>query len=84
MAIMKRIGWVLGGVLIGVILTTSTHARFQLPEPRQARLVQVTANNVAGRTATLIRDMKSDGCWLVITTSDGVAIAQAPAAACYQ
>jgi hypothetical protein len=84
MAIVTRIGWILAGVLIGALLTTSTQARFQLPEPRQARLAQVAGNVVAGRTATLIRDTKSDGCWLLISTSDGVAIAQAPPAACYQ
>lgn len=84
MAMVKRIGWVLAGVLIGVLLTTSTQARFQLTEPRKARLVQVAGNVVAGRSAALIRDMKSDGCWLMINTSDGVTVAQAPAAACYQ
>jgi hypothetical protein len=84
MAIVTRIGWILAGVLIGALLTTSTQARFQLPEPGQARLAHVAGNVVAGRTATLIRDTKSDGCWLLISTSDGVAIAQAPPAACYQ
>jgi hypothetical protein len=84
MGIVKRIGWLLAGVLIGVLVTTSTQAGNQLPEPRQTRLVQVTANNVAGRTATIIKDTKSDGCWLMINTSDGVAVTQAPPSACYQ
>jgi hypothetical protein len=84
MALVKRIGLILAGVVIGVLLTTSTQARFQLPEPRQARLVQVAGNVVGGRTATIVRDTKSDGCWLLISTSDGVAIVTAPPAACYQ
>ena len=84
MALIKRLGWVIGGMLIGALVTTSIQARVQLPEPRQARLVQVAGNVVAGRTAFLMKDTKSEGCWLVINSSDGVAIAPAPASTCYQ
>src|SRR3982751_4701412 len=84
MRIVKRIGWLLAGVAIGVLITTTAHANIQLPEPRQARIVKVASSGVDGRTFTIVRDTKSDGCWLVINTSDGVAVSQAPATACFQ
>jgi uncharacterized membrane protein YciS (DUF1049 family) len=84
MRIVKRIGWLLAGLVIGVLITTTAHAKIQLPEPRQARIVKVASSGVDGRTFTIVRDTKSDGCWLVINTSDGVAVSQAPATACFQ
>ena len=83
---MKRIGWILVGVVIGALATGSMAAVRQLPEPPQRRLVVFMDNQIGRRTASLIKDTRGDGCWLMITTgnADGpVAIAPAPASACY-
>ena len=85
---MKRIGWILVGVVIGALATGSMAAVRQLPDPPQRRLTIFTQNTVIGsKTAYLIKDAKSEGCWLMISSnsSDGpVALAPAPAPACYE
>jgi hypothetical protein len=84
---MKRIGWILVGVVIGALATGSIAAVRQLPEPPQRRLTILTQNTVGTRTAYLIKDAKSEGCWLMISpnNSDGTAaLAPAPAPACYE
>ena len=85
---MKRIGWILVGVVIGALATGSMAAVRQLPEPPQRRLTVITQSTVVGsRTAYLIRDAKSEGCWLMIGSNSPegtVALAPAPAPACYE
>ena len=85
---MKRIGWILVGVVIGALATGSMAAVRQLPEvATQRRLAVITENSVGPRHAYLIKDAKSEGCWLMISSggSDGTAaLAQAPTPACYQ
>ena len=83
---MKRVGWIFVGVVIGALATGSMAAVRQLPDPPQRRLVVIAENSVGRRNASLIKDTKGDGCWLMITTGnvDGpLAIAPAPASACY-
>jgi hypothetical protein len=80
---MKRMAWVLVGVVMGAVAATSLHARVQLPQP-QSRLVEVGNSTVGGRSAYVIRDAQGAGCWLMISSSDGVALAPAPQSACYQ
>jgi hypothetical protein len=85
---MKRIGWILVGVVTGALATGSMTAVRQLPESPQRRLTIFTQTSIAGsRTAYLIKDAKGEGCWLMITSNnpDGpVALAAAPAPACYE
>lgn len=83
MTIAKRLGWVLVDMLIGAVITTSVHAR-QGRNREPDRLIEIANNVVAGRSATLIKDAKGDGCWLMISGNEGMALARAPAAACYQ
>ena len=81
----KRLGWMLAGVLIGGLAGTAVQARQQSQPPQ--RLVVVATGRVSGWNAEIVRDMKSDGCWLLIgsrTVDGAVAVAPAPPGSCYQ
>ena len=84
---MKPIGWILVGVVIGALATGSMAAVKQLPEvATQRRLTVLTESTVGPRQAYLIKDAKSEGCWLMISSGgpDGTAaLAPAPPAACF-
>jgi hypothetical protein len=83
---LKRMGWMLVGVLIGGLAATAVHARQPQSQPPQ-RLVVVASDRVSGWNAEIVRDMKSDGCWLLIgsrTVDGAVAVAPAPPGTCYQ
>lgn len=88
MAVVKRIGWVLLGVLIGAFSTSALVATKQLPEVPTPRLAAFGRTSIGGsRTATLIRDTKSAGCWLLIAApgaDGGMVLAPAPESACSQ
>ena len=84
MNIITRSGWIAVGIVLGVIGTsrffpaqgqTVSHA------PDSSRLV-VSLHNATIGQAAFIKDTKSEGCWIVITKNDGVAIAPAPIQAC--
>lgn len=83
---LKRLGWMLAGVLIGGLAATVVHAG-QPQSPLPQRLVVVASDHVSGWNADIVRDMKSDGCWLLIgsrTVDGAVAVAPAPPGTCYQ
>jgi len=87
MAMVKRIGWVVLGVLIGALSSSALVATKQLPEPPTPRLAAFGRSSIGNRTATLIKDTKSDACWLLISASaadGGMALAPAPNYACSQ
>jgi len=88
MTVVKRIGWVFLGVLIGALSTSALVATKQLPEPPTPRLAAFGRTSIgSSRTATLIKDTKTDACWLLVSapSADGaLALAPAPNYACSQ
>jgi len=88
MPVVKRIAWVFLGVLIGALSTGALVATKQLPEVPTPRLAAFGRTSIGGsRTATLIKDTKSDACWLLVSApaTDGpIALAPAPNYACSQ
>lgn len=79
MSIMKRVGWMIIGMVVGVLLTTSVSAVKQRTPDTRLRLTVVSTDL---GTATFVKDTKSAGCWLVFSRDVGTAIAQAPPEAC--
>ncbi len=80
MSIVKRGGWVLIGVFLGVLATTSISAVKHQPVD-EARLKTVMAMSPLG-IVYFVRDTKSDGCWIVFNKDAAVSVATAPAASC--
>ena len=83
MRTMKRVGWILIGVVIGVLATSSIGAvKEQFQEPARLSVSYATANNL-GAMAAFIKDTKSGGCWLSLRYGDsGVSLVTAPPSAC--
>jgi hypothetical protein len=89
MAVAKRIGWVLIGILIGICgasaLSASGAAQEERPQPRLVALMR--GDRIGGYNAYFIKDTKTGGCWLSIRSgnADGpVALAPASPASCEQ
>jgi len=89
MAVAKRIGWVLIGILIGICgasaLSASGAAQEERPQPRLVALMR--GDRIGGYNAYFIKDTKTGGCWLSIRSGDPygpVSLAPAPAASCEQ
>jgi hypothetical protein len=84
MNIITRFGWILVGVVVGAIGTSSLGAVKQQTvshAPDSSRLV-VSLHSATVGQAAFVKDTKSEGCWIVITKNDGLAIAPAPIPAC--
>lgn len=84
MNILTRSGWILVGVVVGALGTSSLSAVKQQTvshAPDSSRLV-VSLHNASVGMAAFIKDTKSEGCWIVLTKNDGMAIAPAPVPAC--
>jgi hypothetical protein len=89
MALVKRIGWALVGIAIGVCgasaLSASGGVLQERPQPRLVALMR--GDRIDGYNAYFIKDTKTGGCWLSIRSgnADGpVSLAPAPAASCEQ
>jgi hypothetical protein len=80
MRIVKRCGWILIGVIIGALATSSLGARKQ-QSADESRLKTSFATTPMG-LAAFVKDTKSDGCWLVFSKDAAVSVATAPAQAC--
>ena len=86
MVLVKRIGWILVGVVIGALTSNLMAATRQVQDQPASRLVVFGESRVGLRAAYLVKDTKSDGCWLTIGSSspaEPVALAPAPPSACY-
>lgn len=85
MAIGKRVGWVLVGVVIGG-LASSSLAAGRMPQERPQRLVVTSAGGFGSGGADFIKDTKTGACWLMLRSRDDMsgALAPAPAASCEQ
>jgi hypothetical protein len=81
MGIAKRTGWVLVGLIIGALATSSLGA---VKEQAQApsRLTVSTAAVTTVGVAAFVKDTKSAGCWIVFSKDSGVSVATAPVQAC--
>jgi hypothetical protein len=89
MALVKRIGWVLVGLVIGVsgagALSASGGVLQERPQPRLVAFMR--GDRIDGYNAYFIKDTKTGGCWLSIRSgnADGpVALAPASPASCEQ
>ena len=80
MGIVKRCGWILIGVLIGALATSSIGAVKQ-QSAQDSRLKTTFVSTPMG-FAGFVKDTKSDGCWLVFSKDAAVAVATAPVQAC--
>jgi|tagenome__1003787_1003787.scaffolds.fasta_scaffold19609826_1 hypothetical protein len=80
MNIVTRAGWILIGVLVGVLATHSMSAA-TVQESNESRLKLTMMPSPIG-TIHFLRDTKSNGCWLVIDRATGASLAVAPAEAC--
>ena len=79
----KRIAWMMAGVLVGAFTSGLIHAQPRNPQP--SRLMISGTDTLEGRNVHFVKDSRSDGCWLLIssTTRDGeFGIAAAPPSAC--
>ncbi len=83
MRIMQRVGWILTGVVIGAVATSSSGpVKGQFQEPPRLQVSIVTAGSL-GAMAAFIKDTKSGGCWLSLRHGNsGVSLVVAPLAAC--
>ena len=85
MAHVKRLGWVLVGVLIGGFGSGSLSARRPSQEQPSRRLVTLPALPLSGSVSGyFIRDAKTDACWLMIRSRDDLSgtMSPAPSASC--
>ena len=85
MTMVKRIGWVFVGVLIGGITTGSVAARRMPQERPSPRLIMLpTVPLSQGGPGYFIKDTKTGACWLMIRSRDDMSgtMAPAPAASC--
>ena len=80
MSMVKRCGWILIGVVIGALASSSIGAVKQ-QSADQSRLKTTFASTPMG-LAAFVKDTKSDGCWLVFSKDTAVAVATAPVQAC--
>jgi hypothetical protein len=83
----RRIGWILIGVLVGAIATTSFGAAREPQSGRVTRLIVMgTSSPLQTHNFSFIKDTKSGACWLAALSGPegGMSIATAPAEACEQ
>jgi hypothetical protein len=78
----KRTGWVLMGVFIGALATSSVSAVKQQPQTVDASRLTVALASTSLGVVAFVKDTKSEGCWFVFSKDTGVSVAQAPHAAC--
>jgi hypothetical protein len=73
MTIVKRIAWILIGAAVGAGTAGSVIAARQGQNQPSARLVVLGPSSPLGvRNASIIKDTKSDGCWLLVVVSNKV------------
>ena len=87
MPIVKRIGWLLVGAVIGVIAMSTLTAAQLPPLQSERRLIVLRhAGPIEYGTAYFIKDAKTGACWLTVRfhNDGGATLAPAPVASCEQ
>ena len=87
MTIAKRLGWVVIGIVIGGIGSTSVVAVRPPQQQPAGRLIVVgTAKIEEGVVGGFLKDTKTGACWLSIRSRDDMtrALAPAPEESCQQ
>jgi hypothetical protein len=80
MTIAKRIGWMVIGIVIGGIGSSSLVAARWAQGPPPRRLVVVASSKLSeGVVGDFIKDIRTGACWLSIPSRDGMTMALAPA-----
>jgi hypothetical protein len=87
MEIMRRLGWVLIGAMLGSLGTGALAARHAPSAQRPETRLEIVGAPAPAKTGNFvfIRDSKTGGCWLGVmrTTQEGVvSVAEAPNASC--
>jgi hypothetical protein len=83
MSTVKRVGWILIGVLIGGLAGSSIAAtKAQLPSQSNEMRITSTMVPTPEGTVVFLKDTKSAGCWLLLRHPNGTSVAVAPAEAC--
>jgi len=82
MSILKRVGWILIGILIGGLAGSSMAAtNGQLPEVPRIKATMAAPVGAVG-FVSFVRDTKSNGCWVVVAKDTALSVAVAPERAC--
>jgi hypothetical protein len=86
MPIVKRIGWLLVGAVIGAIVVSTLTAAQLPPLQSERRLIVLRNAGSIDGPAYFIKDTKTGACWLTVRFRDdtGGSLAPAPAASCEQ
>ena len=79
MTIVKRIGWILVGLLIGILASGSVRALGTAQDRPQQRLVSSGGGTMSQSNAYFIKDTKTGACWLTVRSRDDISSALAPA-----
>jgi len=84
MAIAKRIGWILVGVVIGGIGSSSLATVRSQEQPSQRLMTVATAKLAEGVVGAFVKDTQTGACWLSIRSRDDMsgALAPAPSTSC--
>ena len=83
----NRFGWILVGVLIGTVASTTLRGVATAQEQTSRRLLILrTASPGDGVAAYFIKDTATGACWLSVRTRDdmGGSLAPAPPVSCQQ
>ena len=72
-----RIGWILVGVVLGVLATTWVAPTMSAQNDRTRLKVTLASANIA--QGAFVKDTKSTGCWFVVANTG---VAMAPPEAC--
>ena len=85
MPIVKRIGWLVVGAVIGAIAVSTLTAQ-QLPPERPERRLNVLRSAPIDGGSAYFKDTKTGACWLTVHFSGDSAstLAPAPATSCEQ
>jgi|SoiMethySBSTD1v2_1073268.scaffolds.fasta_scaffold817651_2 hypothetical protein len=87
MPIVKRIGWLLVGAIIGAIAVSTLTAAQLPPLHSERRLISLhNAGTIDSGSAYFIKDTKTGACWLTVRfrNDNGGSLAPAPSASCEQ
>jgi hypothetical protein len=80
MKLVKSLGLIVLGVIIGALSMRTVSGQSQPTSPAQPRISQMAA----GSSFSFVKDEKSGGCWIFYATPDSTAVtmAEAPKKAC--
>jgi hypothetical protein len=79
MRCLQVVGWVIVGLLIGLLTGDSLRAISSQPKSSSRLIRLMNANLMTDSSAYFIKDTKTGACWLTVRSRDDVSAALAPA-----